>query len=114
MDKVEIRQLVREEVSQEVGKSAAHYFGLMKELIMDQFAFAREGQQMFEEKIDRRFQKIEDDLEQIKRNTDTNSLEIVALQDSDRESWRKTAQLEQEYDLLNNRVMKLETKLNYV
>lgn len=110
MDKVEIQQLVKEEV----GASAAHYFGLLKELIMDQFAVAAERHQMFEEKADRQLEKIEQDLEQIKRNTDINSLEILALQDKDHESWRKTTQIEQECKLLDKRISKLETNYNYV
>lgn len=110
MDKSEIRQFVQEEV----GALGAHYFGLIKELIMDQFALAREGQQMFEETTGRRFEKIEEKLDQVILNTNRNSLDILELQDSDKESWRKINELEQEYDLLNSRVVKLETKLNYV
>ncbi len=110
MDKVEIRQLIKDEIS----ASGAHYFGLIKELFLDQFALIREDHKMFEEKTDRHFEKIEEDLDQIKRNTDTNSLEILALQEKDRESWHKAAQMEREYKLLDKRVERLETNYNYV
>ncbi len=110
MDKVEIQQLVKEEV----GASAAYYFGLIKELILDQFAFAAERQQMFEEQTVRNFAEIKEELVQIKTNTDTNSLEILTLQEKDRESWHKAAQMEREYKLLDKRVEKLETNYNYV
>ena len=110
MDKMEIENIM-EEKAQTV---FARNFTIFLERLDDQFKLVQEGFQGVHEKMDRNFSEIREDLEQIKRNTDTNSLEILALQDKDRESWRKTEILEEEYKLLGKRVERLEGKYNYV
>lgn len=71
----EIKKLVQEEV----GTSVAHHFGLIQEWFSDQFALVHEKFAMLEEKWDLRFEEIRSDLDQVKRNTDTNSLDIHTL-----------------------------------
>lgn len=85
MDKIEIRQIVHEEVE----TAASQRFGVIQEWMADQFQLIRENFQMVHEKMDRNFAEMREDLEQIKRNTDRNSLDIVGLQQKDKESWRR-------------------------
>lgn len=66
-------------IDEKVQISAAHHFGLIHEWFRDQFILIHEKFDMLEEKWDRRFSVVEADLEQIKRNTDTNSLDILNL-----------------------------------
>jgi hypothetical protein len=76
----EIRKIVKEEL----GESAAHHFGLIKEIISDQFKIAKEGQDMFRESMERKFDELRQEISPMKKNIDRNSLDILALQDDEK------------------------------
>ncbi len=66
-------------IDEKVQASTAHYFGLIKEWFSDQFVLVHERMDMLEEKVDRGFAEVKANLDQVKRNTDTNSLDILNL-----------------------------------
>lgn len=66
-------------IDEKVQASTAHYFGIIQEWFSDQFALVHEKMDMLEEKVDRGFAEVKADLDQVKRNTDTNSLDILNL-----------------------------------
>ena len=75
MDKVEIENLIEEKVEEK----ASQRFDVIMEWFSDQFALVHEKFEMMDEKMDRQFAELKEDLEQVKRNTDTNSLDIINL-----------------------------------
>lgn len=94
-----------EQLSEEkVGAIIAHHFGLIQEFLDDQFALVHEKFEILEEKMDRGFAEIRQDLDQVKRNTDTNSLEILALQEKQKKTDGVIKKLTQETKSLDGRV----------
>lgn len=91
------RDTVTEIVQKEVETSAAHYFGLIKEIISDQFKIAREGQNMFQESMERRFDELRQEISPMKKNTDRNSLDILALQNDQKTMKTDIKELKKNY-----------------
>jgi hypothetical protein len=85
MEQVEIENLI----DQKVDTAVSRQFGMIMEWFTDQFALVYEGQQNIIEVMERRFQKVEDRLDRIEINTNRNTLDIHALQEKDKESWRR-------------------------
>lgn len=89
----EIKEIVRKEVE----TSAAHYFGLLKEIISDQFKIAREGQDMFKESMERKFDELHQEISPMKKNIDRNSLDILDLQNEQKIMKSDIKELEKNY-----------------
>ncbi len=85
MDRTEIENLIDQKVDTVVSRQ----FGMVMEWFTDQFALVHEKFEMLEEKMDRGFAEIREDIAQIKINVDRNSLDILELQNKDKESWRR-------------------------
>lgn len=101
-------------IDEKLGARVAHHFGVMQEWFTDQFTLVHEKFEMLEEKMDRGFAEIREDLDRVKRNTDTNSLEILTLQEKQKRADTSIKKLNQVTKLLEKRVGKLEKKHEYV
>lgn len=67
-------------VEEKVAESAAHYFGMMKEWMADQFGLMHESIESHKESMDRNMEEFRNEINRTNKNTDDNTLEIVGLQ----------------------------------
>ncbi len=70
---------IKEIVQKEVGVSVEHHFGLMKEWMTDKFQAINERFEAQDEKMDRNFTELREDIKRMNKNIDDNSLDILAL-----------------------------------
>ncbi len=91
------REIVTEIVEEKVSASFAHHFGLMKEWLLDQFRATDERFQAHDEKMDRGFAEIREELSHMKTNIDNNSLAIVSLQREQKIMKRDIGELKKNY-----------------
>ena len=91
------RGVVTEIVEKEVGASIAHHFDLMKEWLEDKFKAIDERFRLHDEKMDRGFAEIHEELSHIKTNMDRNSFEILALQKEQKITKRDIKELKKNY-----------------
>ena len=73
-------QEIKEIVQKEVESSAAHYFGLMKEWMADQFALMHESILSHQESMERNMVEFRAEMGNLKKNVDNNTLDIDTLQ----------------------------------
>lgn len=72
-----IDERVSKIVDEKVGASAAHYFGLMKEEFAHRFGLLNEKLDLNQEKNDRNFAELREDISHIHTILDEHSLEMV-------------------------------------
>lgn len=67
-------------IDQKIEKSDSRFFGVIKDYFDDQFSIIHEKFQMMDEKMDRNFAEIREEVNFMKNNIDDNSLDILELQ----------------------------------